>query len=151
MPLFNDNDDDDDVNVTIINNIFNGPTGLSDPNAAYVLTGSTTSSLPNAQPHELLQQLIHLADDEGPRGSQWANNLVKDTGPMPFPTASIWWTDGTRTKKIVDAVITRNALQLPLTVQWRAYASDGVTTVETYTDTILYSGVFEISRTRSQP
>jgi hypothetical protein len=118
--------------------------------ASYVLT-SATGSLPNAQAHELLKELIHLSDDDGPRGIQWPNNLVNDLGPVPFPTASIWWTDSSRTKKIVDAHVVRNPNKTPSTIQWKAYASDGVTVVESYTDTITYSGVFPTSRIRSQP
>lgn len=124
----------------------------ADPNAAYVLTGSVTGSLPNAQPHETLRQLIHLSDDDGPRGSQWSNNLVKDTdSSTPFPSGTVWWTDNTRTRRVVDSVITRNSVKLPVTIRWRAYATDGTTVVESYTDTITYNGVFETSRTRSQP
>lgn len=123
----------------------------SDSNAAYVLTGSATSSLPNGQPHETLRQLVHLANDDGPRGSQWANNLVQDSDSSPFPTGSIWYIDSSRTQKVVQKIITRNASQLPVTIQWKAYAPDGVTVVESYTDTISYVGIFETSRTRSQP
>jgi hypothetical protein len=148
MPLANDGP----VSVTIINNITSSSGGGADVNASYVLI-SSSSNLPFGQEHELLQQLIHLSDDDGPRGAQWANNLVKDTDTVTaFPSGSVWWTDSSRTKKVVDSVITRNSSQLPVTVQWRAYASDGVTVVESYTDTITYSGgVFEASRTRSQP
>jgi hypothetical protein len=139
--------------VNVVNNVFLSGGGGADPNAAYVLTGSTTGSLPNGQPHETLKQLIHLSDDEGPRGSQWSNNLFKDTdSASAFPSGTIWWVDSSRAKRIVDSTITRNSAQLPVTIQWRAYAADGVTVVESYTDVIVYvNGVFEASRTRSQP
>jgi hypothetical protein len=150
MPLFNDN-----PNVTVyINNYVTNSVGSggADVSGSYVLVNSS-SNLPEGQEHELLQQLIHLSNDDGPRGIQWPNNLVKDTGPAgnAFPSASVWWTDSTRTKKVVEQQITRNSSQLPVTVQWLAYASDGVTVVESYTDTITYSGVIETTRTRSQP
>jgi hypothetical protein len=76
-------------------------------------------------------------------------NPVKDVGPMPFPTASIWWTDATRTKKIVQQTIVRNGLQLPVTITWQAFNSDGTTIVETAIDSIEYNGVYEVSRSRS--
>lgn len=136
--------------VTVNNNIFTGDNIYTDQSASYILV-SPTGSLPNAKIHETLQELIHLADDDGPRGAEWPNNLVYDIEPVPFPLYTIWWTDSGRTKKIVDQVITRNSRKLPVTVQWRAYATDGVTVVESYTDTITYTGVFETSRTRSQP
>lgn len=134
----------------VINNNVNYITQGSDSNASYVLA-TTTGSLPGGVAHELLRQLIHLSDDDGPRGSQWSNNLVKDTGPQPFPTASIWYADSSRTQKIVEQIIVRNSNMIPLTIQWKAYALDGTTVVESYTDTFVYSGIFETSRTRSQP
>ena len=103
----------------------------------------------NVLEHEKLQQLIHLADG-GPFVG-FGNNLVRDVGPVPFVTSTIWWYDSTRTKRVVDKQITRNANKSPNTIQWRAYASDGVTVVESITDMILYSGAFELSRSRSSP
>lgn len=159
MPLSNNCDSDIIVNVNnYISNSFPSPAsdvdvGMgADLNAAYVLTGSATGSLPFGQPHETLRQLIHLADDDGPRGSQWVNNLFKTTDPAPFPSGSVWYLDATMTHRVVDSTVTRNSSQMPVTIQWRAYAPDGVTVVESYTDSIVYvSTVFEASRTRSQP
>jgi hypothetical protein len=122
----------------------------ADTAASYVLV-TATGSLPGGVVHETLRQLIHLDNENGPRGAQWANNLVKEAGPIPFITASIWWTDNTKTKRIVDQIVTRNVNRSPATIQWRAYLADGVTVAESYTDTISYSGLFEISRTRTQP
>lgn len=136
------------INLVNNNNIIIG--GSGDSNAQYIVD-TLTGSLPNAKSHELLQELIHLSDDDGPRGGQWASNLVKDTDPSPFPLYTIWWLSAARAKRIVDSTVTRNGSNLPVTIQWRAYASDGTTVVESYTDTITYSGVFETSRTRSQP
>lgn len=101
----------------------------------------TTSS------HETLRQLIHLADKGGPFAG--FSGAVKDCGPYPFTTASIWWTDVTMTKKIVEKLITRNANSAPSIVQWKAYDTDGVTVTETATDVIVYNGAYEISRTRT--
>jgi hypothetical protein len=104
----------------------------------------------NPTDHEKLQQLVHLADG-GPFVGFGTNNYVRDVGPRPFVTASIWWLDATRTKRIVDKYITRNPNSTPATIQWRAYASDGVTVVESMTDRILYNGAFEVTRSRSIP
>ena len=45
--------------------------------------------------------------------------------------------------------ITRDSQKKPVTEEWKMYDEDGVTVVETVTDTITYSGPFEISRTRT--
>src|ERR1019366_5346919 len=111
-PLFNDNPF---VNVNITNVITNSISiGGADASGSYVLVNSS-SNLPAGQEHELLQQLIHLSDDDGPRGGQWPNNLVKDTdSTSPFPSGSVWWTDATRTKRVVSSTVTRNASQSPI-------------------------------------
>jgi len=100
-----------------------------------------------ATDHNKLAQLIHLAESGGPW--QGYAGAIKETGPFPFHTASIWWTDATKTKKIVQKVITRNSNKAPVTVQWTAYQADGTTVAEMLTDTIYYNGVFEISRSRA--
>lgn len=139
------------INVT--NNIFNGPSAVADPKAIYVLaSGSNPEDLcTNARFHQTLRDLVHLSNDDGPRGNFWPLGMYKETEASPFPTYQIWWEDTTRTKKIVDTVITRNSMQLPTTIQWRAYAVDGITIVDSYTDNIIYSGIFEVSRSRSYP
>lgn len=140
--------------TVVVNNIINNASvtynTLYEASASYVLI-NTTGSLPNGQAHELLQQLIHLSNDDGPRGIKWPNNLVRDVGPTPFATASIWWTDNTRTKRIVDWEIVAGGAIFPTAIQWRAYADDGVSVIESYTDTISYAGIFETTRVRSQP
>ncbi len=74
---------------------------------------------------------------------------INDSGPIPFITSSIWYTDVTRTKKIMDETIVYNPnLTVSQSVE-RAYAADGVTVLTTTTDTITYSGVFETSRKRT--
>jgi hypothetical protein len=103
----------------------------------------------NPTDHETLSQLIHLAEGGGPFFGY--DNCVKDSGPWPFITASVWWTDTTRTKKIVEKLIMRNPNSSPSTIQWVAYGHDGVSVVESMTDRILYSGAFEVSRSRSTP
>jgi hypothetical protein len=62
---------------------------LSNTTASYIVA-TASSGLPNSQLHELLQQVIHLSDDDGPRGIQWPNNLVKDTdSSSPFPSGTV--------------------------------------------------------------
>lgn len=101
----------------------------------------TTSS------HHTLSHLIHLASCGGPFAGY--GTVVKETGPMPFPTASIWWSSPAKTRKIVDLEITRNDQQLPIQEVWRAYDGSG-NVIETATDSITLSGPFEIERTRVQ-
>jgi hypothetical protein len=102
-----------------------------------------------ADEHKILRQLIHFID-EGPGGG-FASGAYKEILPAanPFPTQTIWWESSLKLQKIVEKNITRNANQTPATIQWKMYDTDGSTVLETVTDTITYSGVFEISRTRS--
>jgi hypothetical protein len=104
-----------------------------------------TSSISTGS-HNTLNQLIHLAISDGPFYGY--GTVVKEIGPQPFPTASIWWSSIAKTRRIVDLEITRNSQQLPVTEIWRAYDNDG-NVVETVTDTITLSGPFEIQRTRT--
>ncbi len=97
------------------------------------------------QTHKSLRQLVHIADN-GPY--ETFSGAVCDTEAMPFPSASIWYTDATKTKKIVEQSVTYNSSRLPTQVVYRTYASDGTTVVAMATDTVTYAGVFETSRTR---
>jgi len=123
----------------------NGP-GTTISVALSVPTGSMTPTQ-----HELLLQLVHLANEDGPRGQLWTSGAVRDTGPWPFPTASIWWTDSTRAKKFLTNIVTRNSKQLIISSSWTVYQSDGVTVADSFTDSFVYNGVFETSRTRTTP
>lgn len=105
----------------------------------------------NSDDHKTLRQLAHLVDESGPLGSLWNNNLFNETGPKPFMTASIWWSNTMRTHKIVEQKITRLQNKMPATIQWIVYAENGLTILESHTDTITYDGLLEISRIRSQP
>lgn len=117
---------------------FNEEGRVSGPAASFIKSGS----------HATLRQLIHLADGGGPFEG-FASGAVEDQGPKNFPTASIWYTDATRTKKIVEQLVTYNNNHTPATEQWKAYDVDGVTVLATVTDAITYDGVFETSRTRT--
>lgn len=99
--------------------------------------------------HKALRDLIHFLDD-GP-GDGFASGAYKETLPSadPFPTSEIWWTSAAKTHKILELTITRNANKTPATEVWRMYDSDGSTVLITLTDTIVYSGIFETTRTRT--
>lgn len=141
------------VNVNNINNVYviQGTDFFS--SASYVLT-SSNGALPNSQVHQTLREAVHLTDDSGPRGASWPTGLFNETGPVPFMTASIWWRPSglnPRGHKVVEQLVTRNVNTTPVTIRWIVYNADGVTIAESYTDTITYSGLFEISRIRTQP
>ena len=103
--------------------------------------------------HAALRQLVHLADGVGGPMEEWASGSFREVLPAnnPFPTSVIWYTDNTKTKKIVAKLITFDGQKRVTQVQWGAYQSDGVTVIVTVTDTLTYSGSnpFEINRTRT--
>jgi hypothetical protein len=99
--------------------------------------------------HESLRALIHFMD-EGPAESASAYKEI--VGGL-FPTSVTWYEDGTKTKKIVEKIITRSgggATDLaPTPITWNMYDTDGTTITATVVDDITYSGVYEVSRTRT--
>ena len=101
--------------------------------------------------HRTLRQGIHLIDGVGGPFAGFTSGAYREALPAadPFPTTITWWVSSSKVDKIVDKTITYNANKTPATIQWRVYATDGSTVVETITDTITYSGVFETSRTRT--
>jgi len=83
-------------------------------------------------------------------GTGWYREITPSAAP--FPTAVTWYTDVTKTMKVVEKLITRDSFQRPTTIQWNVYASDGVTIDGTITDTPTYASAispFEVSRTRT--
>lgn len=99
--------------------------------------------------HKTLRQLVHLADEGGPFEG-FASGAFQEILPSadPFPTSFIWWTSAAKTHKIVELALTRNSNKTVNTEQWKAYDTDGSTVLVTVTDTLSYSGIFELSRTR---
>jgi len=99
--------------------------------------------------HQTLRQLIHLAEEGGPWDG-FASGAFEEQLPSgsPFPTSSIWYTNATKTSKIVQELVTYNANKTINTDQWTVFATDGVTPLLTATDTFTYSGVVMTSRTR---
>jgi hypothetical protein len=82
----------------------------------------------------------------------WALNLTSaylECTPIPFSTQAIWWTDNTKTKKILQELILAGGAIFPTQIQWSLYAADGTTVIRQAVDVIVYSGAFEINRTRT--
>ena len=96
--------------------------------------------------HKALNDLIHFIDD-GPADG-FASGSVKDTAYSGgLVTQEIWYTSGAKTQKIVQLDVTYTGA-LPTTEVWQMFDSGGVLSV-TLTDTIIYSGALETSRTRT--
>jgi hypothetical protein len=100
--------------------------------------------------HKGLRQLIHLADGGGPYES-FGPALYREITPTasPFPTSVIWYTDATKTYKILEENYVYNPNKTISTITWKVYDTDGTTILVTAVDTINYSGVFEINRIRT--
>ena len=96
--------------------------------------------------HKVLRQLIHFIDDGPAEG--FASGAYREVTGTVFPTAVIWYTDSSKTDKIVEKLITWTGVNAT-TIVWKIYDTDGSTVLATVTDTVAYSGVFETSRTRA--
>ena len=70
-----------------------------------------------------------------------------------FPTSVIWWETAAKLKKVVEKTITRSGggatNVAPTPIVWEVYDTDGATVLATVSDAITYSGVTEVSRTRT--
>lgn len=129
------------------------PTGLSITTAKNVqdalkdIANNATGISPNI--HKELRQLIHFIDD-GPADG-FVSGAFKEILPAsnPFPTSIIWWESSAKIYKIIEKTYTYNSNKTISQVEWKMYDNDGVTVLATVTDTITYSGIFELSRTRS--
>lgn len=113
------------------------------------VTNSITNAL-TAQGHQTLRQLIHFVDN-GP-GDGFASGAVRVTAPdgSPFPTSVTWYLDSSLTTKLVEKLITYNSNQVPITIVWNMYDTDGVSIIHTVTDTFTYTNnVFESNRNRT--
>ncbi|HEY5268100.1 MAG TPA: hypothetical protein VII94_03120 [Candidatus Saccharimonadales bacterium] len=65
-----------------------------------------------------------------------------------FPTNETWYTDNTKTKKIIEKDFTWQGV-VPTVIIYKLYATDGITITQTIQDTITYSSIFEQSITRT--
>lgn len=114
-------------------------------------TGKTLADLAasgsgiSAEVHRALRQLIHFID-EGP-AEGFASGAYREVTGTVFPSAIIWYDDNTKAKKIVEKNLTFTGA-FPTTIVWKIYDTDGTTVLATVTDTIVYAGAFESSRTR---
>jgi hypothetical protein len=99
--------------------------------------------------HAQLRQLIHLADDEGPFEG-FVSGAYREQTPAadPFPTFIGWYTNVTKAFIIMTETIGYNANKTIATDTWRAYDAAS-SFIFGATDTITYSGIFEISRVRT--
>jgi len=99
--------------------------------------------------HKSLRQLIHFIDN-GPADG-FVSGAYREILPIndPFPTSVIWWESIAKIEKIVEKTYTYNDNKTVSQIQWKMYDTDGTTILTTVTDSITYSGIFEVSRTRS--
>jgi hypothetical protein len=118
---------------------------------AGIVNGLTVSGSGGITPqiHETLLQLIHFLP-EGP-GHGFETGMYKVVLPTgsPFPTSIVWYYAEDMLHKLVEKLITYNASQFPVFIQYNMYDVDGVTIIQTVIDVITYSGPFESSRLRS--
>lgn len=119
---------------------FNDSVGAFNPRDAF-----------NVDDHEALRQLIHYIDG-GPTIVA-LSGAYKEIIGQPFPTSITWYEDNTKAKKIFEKLIERSTppatVTKPTPVVYRIYDTDGVTVLREISDSLTYSGVFEINRTRT--
>ena len=96
--------------------------------------------------HRTLRQLIHFIEDGPAEG--FATGAYKETTGTVFPTSVIWYESNSKVKKIIERIITWTGVKVT-TDLWKVYNTDGSTVLASVSDAISYSGIFEISRTRT--
>lgn len=102
----------------------------------------------NSSQHDSLRQLIHFIN-EGP-GNGFNSGAFKEIIGQPFPISIIWYIDSSKVDKIVEKLIIRNDNNIPISITWNIYDTDGSTILNSITDTIVYaSNIFESNRTRT--
>jgi hypothetical protein len=147
-----------DPNVIKIQNVPVKFTGT--PPDGYVLTYSASDGYWEPQPgancgltaaeHEKLRQLIHLADGVGGPFEGFLSGAYREvTGAALTPTNITWYTDITKSSKIVQKTISYNGVLQPDVISWTSYAPDGVTIFAVVVDVITYNIIFETSRLRT--
>lgn len=111
--------------------------------------GGAEKRVLSVEDHQALRSLIHFID-EGP-ASGYATGAYKETtySGSPWPTAVTWYVSSAKAQKIVEKTYTRNSENQATIISWVMYAADGVTPSATVTDTVTYSGISEVSRTRA--
>jgi len=115
---------------------------------AGIINGLESTSGLTVNEHSTLRQLIHFIDN-GP-GDGFTSGAYKVIIGQPFPTSIIWYVNNTQSEKIVEKLITYNSNNIPITIVWNMYGTNGITVIHTVTDYIAYTlGVFEANRTRT--
>lgn len=110
------------------------------------ISGGTISGITQVQ-HQTIPNLIHYLE-EGP-GDGFIQ-AYKQVFGSPFPSAVIWYTNSTMQYIIVEKQIIRNSINMPITIIWTVYSTDGITPVHTVSDSITYmNNIFEVSRQRT--
>lgn len=127
--------------------------GIFEINRVRNIVDSTEVGTLDAQAHKIIRQLIHLADGVGGPFEGFASGAYREvTYPPgnPFESKVVWYTDNTKTSKIVEHSVIRNFINMPTSIIWKVYDVDGVTVLSTVTDNITYvNNIFETSRTRT--
>jgi hypothetical protein len=145
----------EDEEIRLITNAI-GPTqdgALNYDGTSFVMRDSLGNFNPrsgggiSAAQHKALRDLIHFIDD-GPADGFASGAYKETTYSGILPTTQIWYEDSGKTQKIVELTVTYTGI-LPTTEVWKMYDADGVTLLLTVTDAITYTGVFEITRTRT--
>lgn len=131
--------DGDDLTFKDGNNVT--PVTLTDLQASGGLT---------AEQHKTLRQLTHFVETNSP-GEGWGDGPYQSEvlpSADPFPTSETWYTTSGKTNKICKWECTYTANKTYATETWTVYKSDGSSAAAVAVDTISYSGVFEIGRSR---
>ena len=121
-------------------------------------TGVTASYIGNVTEYQVTRGLLPedraliLLAESGPYEG-YLGTLVHECvmHKNVFPSASIWYTDVSKTAKIIEQelVYATPSAFLPSQTIYRVYENDGSTVKATVLDVITYSGIFETSRTRT--
>ena len=114
-----------------------------------ISTGSGTDWARNVNEvnHKALRDLIHFID-QGPADGFASGSYKETTYTGPLIATETWYEDNTKTQKIVELLVTYTGV-FPTSEVWKMYDTDGTTVLVTLTDSIVYSGPFEQTRTRT--
>jgi hypothetical protein len=112
------------------------------------ISGSVAGPTVTISVFEDYRQLLYLADN-GPYehfGTGLYHEFIYDN--RTFVSASTWYTDSLKTKKIVEKTYLRNSAKQATEINYYLYYEDGTSLKRVFKDTISYNGAVEQSRTR---
>jgi len=110
------------------------------------MTAAASSGI-STTTHRTLRQLIHFIDDGPAEG--FASGAYKETSYSGINVIlEVWYDDSSKSNKIIELNISYSGIN-PITEEWKMYDTDGSTVLATITDSITYTGINEISRTRT--